>query len=172
ERGHPVKRREWVVSEKSDDRHRRLLRARRERPRRRAAEQRYELAAPHVGHRASSRVRACEFRLRASSSRGTAPCRRHNAPAGAPERPPDRSGWVDRVGWLPNALHACRSRDRRSAGGPSAWSNRWSRPPLSRSDRTNPEGQAWPPPATAPASPISTAVACGLASAFHILIKA
>src|SRR5262245_16091084 len=38
ERGHPVKRREWVVSEKPDHRHRRLLRTRRKRPRRRAAE--------------------------------------------------------------------------------------------------------------------------------------
>jgi Exopolysaccharide synthesis, ExoD len=31
---------------------------------------------------------------------------------------------------------------------------------------------AWPPPATAPASPISMAVACGLPSAFQILIRA
>jgi molybdopterin-biosynthesis enzyme MoeA-like protein len=37
ERGHPVKRREWVVSEKPNHRHR-LLRARRERPRGSAAE--------------------------------------------------------------------------------------------------------------------------------------
>src|SRR5262249_21540822 len=35
------------VSEKPDHRHRRLLRVRRERPRRRAAEQRYERAPPH-----------------------------------------------------------------------------------------------------------------------------
>src|SRR5262249_36655486 len=34
-------------AEKADDRHRRLLRTRRERPRRRAAEQRDEVAAPH-----------------------------------------------------------------------------------------------------------------------------
>src|SRR5262245_25903324 len=39
---------------KSDRRHRGLLRARRERPRSRAAEQRNELTPPHVGHGASS----------------------------------------------------------------------------------------------------------------------
>jgi enoyl-CoA hydratase/carnithine racemase len=36
-----------AVADESDDRHRRLLRARRERPRRRAAEQRYEGAPVH-----------------------------------------------------------------------------------------------------------------------------
>jgi hypothetical protein len=39
--------------EEADDRHRRLLRARPERPRGRAAEQRHELAPPHVEHGAS-----------------------------------------------------------------------------------------------------------------------
>src|SRR5262249_59439560 len=36
------------AAEKSNDRHRRLLRVRRDRPHRRAAERRYELAALHV----------------------------------------------------------------------------------------------------------------------------
>src|SRR4051812_14993261 len=48
ESGHEVlKINERCVSEESNDRHRRLLRARRERPHRRAAEQRDELASPH-----------------------------------------------------------------------------------------------------------------------------
>src|SRR6516164_5379076 len=42
-------------AEKSDHRHRRLLRAPRERPRRRATEQRYELAPSDFDHRAFSR---------------------------------------------------------------------------------------------------------------------
>src|SRR5262245_32285250 len=42
--------------QEADHRHRRLLRARRERPRRCAAEQRYELAAPH--HSITSSARA------------------------------------------------------------------------------------------------------------------
>src|SRR5262249_60245609 len=96
----------------------------------------------------------------------------HTAPAAALGRPPKGSGSLAAEGRPAKALHACRRGHRRSSGGPFAWTKRGSRPPLSRSDQTNPEGQAWPPPATAPASPISTAVACGLASAFHILIKA
>ena len=42
------------AAEKSDNRHRRLLRARRERPSRRAADEHDEAAALHVGHRLSS----------------------------------------------------------------------------------------------------------------------
>ena len=42
------------AAEKSDHRHRRLLRARRERPSRRAADEHDEAAALHVGHRLSS----------------------------------------------------------------------------------------------------------------------
>jgi hypothetical protein len=48
-RGHRKRR----AAQKSNHRHRRLLRACRERPRGRAAEKRDELAAPHVGHGAS-----------------------------------------------------------------------------------------------------------------------
>src|SRR5262245_26584785 len=42
-----LKRRRWRAAKEANDRHRRLLRARRERPRRPAAEQRDELAPPH-----------------------------------------------------------------------------------------------------------------------------
>jgi len=42
------------AAEKADHWHRRLLRARRKRPRSRAAEQRDELAPPHAEHGASS----------------------------------------------------------------------------------------------------------------------
>jgi len=56
ERGHEVcKLAGQFAAEKPDHWHRRLLRARRERPHdRRAAEQRDELAAPYVGHGAFS----------------------------------------------------------------------------------------------------------------------
>src|SRR5262249_31671438 len=54
-----------VVAEATDHRHRRLLRARRERPRRRRAAERYELAAVAVGTRVISRppaqIRTCSF---------------------------------------------------------------------------------------------------------------